>query len=178
MTSIPWIMMDHSDKTTFFDLEEHILDVHIEGKRYNKRVAIKFEIITYINITTKPAYGFSHPKSFVMLGSAVGKMIWSKGLSASQKLLRKHSTIHGLNSSLKKCLKKYCWITTKLGPRLHRNLTEEWWSTLYEFWPFLLITHYSCLESWNIFTYYPSKPMYNWMKWLRLLGADTSYLLQ
>ena len=33
--------------------------------------------------------------------------------------------INGLKSSLKKCLKKHRWITTKLGPRLHQNLTEE-----------------------------------------------------
>ena len=45
--------------------------------------------------------------------------------SLTKKLLRKHYTINGLKSSLKKCLKKHRWITAKLGPRLHQNLTEE-----------------------------------------------------
>ena len=45
--------------------------------------------------------------------------------SLTKKLLWKHYTINGLKSSLKKCLKKHLWITTKLGPRLHQNLTEE-----------------------------------------------------
>ena len=35
------------------------------------------------------------------------------------KILHKHYTINGLKSSLKKCLKKHRWITTKLGLRLH-----------------------------------------------------------
>ena len=43
----------------------------------------------------------------------------------TKKLLRKHYTINGLKSSLKKCLKKHRWIMTKLGPRLHQNFTEE-----------------------------------------------------
>ena len=45
--------------------------------------------------------------------------------SLTKKLLQKHYTINGLKSSVKKCLKEHRWITTKLGPRLHQNLTEE-----------------------------------------------------
>ena len=115
----------NDDKATFLDLEEQLKDAWIEVKTYDKRDAFKFEIINYPdlsgNIPTKPAYGV-----FVMLGSAVKKDdLLQRVKSLTKKLLWKHYTINGLKSSLKKCLKKHRWITTKLGPRLHQNLTEE-----------------------------------------------------
>ena len=58
--------------------------------------------------------------------------------SLTKKLLRKHYTINGLKSSLKKSLEKHRWIMTKRCPRLHQNLTEEWRSTFSEFWNFLI----------------------------------------
>ena len=39
------------------------------------------------------------------------------------------------------------------------------------FWNFLIITYHSYWESYDVSTYYTSKQMYNWMKWLHLLGG-------
>ena len=57
----------NDDKATFLDLEEQIKD------------ALTFLVISLPNQHME----FSYPKSFVMLGSAVRKMICSKGLRAS-----------------------------------------------------------------------------------------------
>ena len=79
----------NDDKATFLDLEEQIKDACIEVKTYDKRDAFKFEIINYPDLSgislPNQHMEFSHPKSFVMLGSAVRMMICSKGLRASPK---------------------------------------------------------------------------------------------
>ena len=118
------------DKATFLDLEEQIKDACIEVKTYDKRDALKFEIINYPdlsgNIPTKPAYGVftSQVIRYARICSKKVDLL-ERVKSLTKKLLWKHYTINGLKSSLKKCLKKHRWITTKLGPRLHQNLTEE-----------------------------------------------------
>ena len=120
----------NDDKATFLDLEEQIKDACIEVKTYDKRDAFKFEIINYPdlsgNIPTKPAYGVftSQVIRYARICSKKADLL-ERVKSLTKKLLRKHYTINGLKSSLKKCLKKHRWITTKLGPRLHQNLTEE-----------------------------------------------------
>ena len=120
----------NDDKATFLDLEEQIKDACIEVKTYDKRDAFKFEIINYPdlsgNIPTKPAYGVftSQVIRYARICSKKVDLL-ERVKSLTKKLLRKHYTINGLKSSLKKCLKKHRWITTKLGPRLHQNLTEE-----------------------------------------------------
>ena len=120
----------NDDKATFLDLEEQIKDACIEVKTYDKRDAFKFEIINYPdlsgNIPTKPAYGVftSQVIRYARICSKKVDLL-ERFKSLTKKLLRKHYTINGLKSSLKKCLKKHRWITTKLGPRLHQNLTEE-----------------------------------------------------
>ena len=109
---------------------DEIKDACIEVKTYDKRDASKFEIINYPdlsgNIPTKPAYGVftSQVIRYARICSKKGDLL-ERVKSLTKKLLRKHYTINGLKSSLKKCLKKHRWITTKLGPRLHQNLTEE-----------------------------------------------------
>ena len=55
----------------------------------------------------------------------------------------------------------------KTSPEPHRRIMIN----IPGIWTFLLITHYSCLECWKFFTYYSSKHMYIWMKWLWLLGG-------
>ena len=120
----------NDDKATFLDLEEQIKDACIEVKTYDKRDAFKFEIINYPdlsgNIPTKPAYGVftSQVIRYARICSKKVDLL-ERVKSLTKKLLRKHYTMNGLKSSLKKCLKKHRWITTKLGPRLHQNLTEE-----------------------------------------------------
>ena len=120
----------NDDKATFLDLEEQIKDACIEVKTYDKRDAFKFEIINYPdlsgNIPTKPAYGVftSQVIRYARICSKKVDLL-ERVKSLTKKLLRKHYTINGLKSSLKKCLKKHRWITTKLGPRLHQNLTEN-----------------------------------------------------
>ena len=120
----------NDDKATFLDLEEQIKDACIEVKTYDKRDAFKFEIINYPdlsgNIPTKPAYGVftSQVIRYARICSKKVDLL-ERVKSLTKKLLRKHYTISGLKSSLKICLKKHRWITTKLGPRLHQNLTEE-----------------------------------------------------
>ena len=100
----------------------------IKVKTYDERDAFKFEIINYPdlsgNIPTKPAYEVFTSQVIRRICSKKGDLL-ERVKSLSKKLLRKHYTINGLKSSLKKCLKKHRWITTKLGPRLHQNLTEE-----------------------------------------------------
>ena len=78
------------------------------------------------NIPTKPAYGVftSQVICYARICSKKDDLL-ERVKSLTKKLLRKHYTINGLKSSLKKCLKKHRWIMTKLGPRLHQNLTEE-----------------------------------------------------
>ena len=114
----------NDDKATFLDMEEQIKDACIEVKTHDKRDAFKFEIINYPdlsgNILTKPAYGV-----FTSQAIRYARICSKKGDLLTKKLLRKHYTINGLKSSLKKCLKQHHWITTKLGPRFHQNLTEE-----------------------------------------------------
>ena len=74
----------------------------------------------------KPAYGVftSQVIRYARIGSKKDDLL-GRVKSLTKKLVWKHYTINGLKSSLKKCLKKHHWITTKLGPRLHQNLTEE-----------------------------------------------------
>ena len=120
----------NDDKATFLDLGEQIKNACIAVKTYDKRDAFKFEIINYPdlsgNITTKPAYGVSTSQviHYARICSKKDDLL-ERVKSLTKKLLWKHYTINGLKSSLKKCLKKHCWIMTKLGPRLHQNLTEE-----------------------------------------------------
>ena len=120
----------NDDKATFLDLKEQIKDACIVVKTYDKRDAFKFEIINYPDLSgdipTKPAYGVftSQVIRYARICSKKGDLL-ERVKSLTKKLLRKHYTINGLKSSLKKCLKKHRWITTKLGPRLHQNLTEE-----------------------------------------------------
>ena len=120
----------NDDKATFLDLEEQIKDACIEVKIYDKRDAFKFEIINYPdlygNIPTKPAYGIftSQVIRYARVCSKKDDLL-KRVKSPTKKLLRKRYTTNGLKSSLKKCLKKHRWITAKLGPRLHQNLTEE-----------------------------------------------------
>ena len=119
----------NDDKATFLDLEEQIKDACIEVKTYDKRDAFKFEIINYPdlsgNIPTNQHMEFSHTKSSYARICSKKDDLLERVKSLTKKLPRKHYTINGLKSSLKKCLKKHRWITTKLGPRLHQNLTEE-----------------------------------------------------
>ena len=110
----------NDDKATFLDLEEQIKDACIEVKTYDKRDAFKFEIINYSdlsgNIPTKPAYGVftSQVIRYARICSKKVDLL-ERVKSLTKKLLRKHYTINGLKSSLKKCLKKHRWITTKLN---------------------------------------------------------------
>ena len=123
----------NDDKATFLDLEEQIKDVCIKVKTYDKRDAFKFEIINYLdlssniptNIPTKPAYGvfISQVIRCARICSKKDDLL-ERVKSLTKKLLQKHYTINGLKSSLKKYLKRHRWITTKLGSRLHQNLTE------------------------------------------------------
>ena len=116
----------NDDKATFIDLEEQIKDACIEVKTYDRRDAFKFEIINYLdlsgNIPTKPAYGVftSQVNRYARICSKKGDM-----LERVKSLTKIYYRNTGLKSSLKKCLKKHRWIMTKLGPRLHQNLTEE-----------------------------------------------------
>ena len=104
--------------------------IHLVRPSVRPSDAFKFEIINYPdlsgNIPTKPAYGVftSQVIRYARICSKKGDLL-ERVKSLTKKLLRKHYTINGLKSSLKKCLKKHRWITTKLGPRLHQNLTEE-----------------------------------------------------
>ena len=80
----------NDDKATFLHLEEQIKDVCIKVKTYDKREmhsSLKLLInLTFLVISLPNQHmEFSHPKSFVMLGSAVRKMICSKRLKASPK---------------------------------------------------------------------------------------------
>ena len=120
----------NDDKATFLGLEEQIKDACIEVKTYDKRDAFTFEIINYPdlsgNIPTNPAYGVmtSQVIRYARIYSKKGDWL-ERVKSLTKNYYGNNYTINGLKSSLKKCLKKHRWITTKLGPRLHQNLTEE-----------------------------------------------------
>ena len=101
---------------------------------------------------------FSHPKSFVMLGSAVRKMICSKGLRAPQK-----TTTEKLHHQWPLVITEEMSEETSLdhdqtgpktSPEPHRRITEphrtsQKYNYLHSmnFWNFLIISYHSYWES-------------------------------
>ena len=136
--------------------------------------AFKFEIINYPdlsgNIPTKPAYGVftSQVIRYARICSKKADLL-ERVKSLTKKLLRKHYTINGLKSSLKKLSEETSLDHDQTGPKTspepHRRIAD----------PHRRIT-INILEILELpifayHTYYTSKHMYNWMKWLRLLGG-------
>ena len=141
----------NDDEATFIDLEEQIKDACIKVKTYDKRDAFKFEIINYPdlsgNIPTKPAYGV-FTSQIIRYGRICSKKgdLLERVKSLTKKLLRKHYTINGLKSSLKKCLKKHRWIMTKLGQNFtrtsqknNRTSQKNYYQHSRNFWNFLFL---------------------------------------
>ena len=60
---------------------------------------------------------------------------------------------------------------TRTSQKNNRTSQKNNYQHSRNFWNFLFITYHSYWESYNVSTYYTSKQMYNWMKWLRLLGG-------
>ena len=161
----------NDDKATFLDLEEQIIDACIEVKTYDKRDAFKFEIIKYHdlsgNVPTKPAYGVFI--SQVISYSRICRMIWSKCLRASSKNYYGNTTPsmasshfwrnvwRNITGSRPNLAQGFTGTSQKNNDQHSRNFGPS---------PLLLVT-----PAGN--TYYSSKQMHNWMKWLQLLQGLT-----
>ena len=113
---------------------------------------------------------FSHPKSFVMLGSAVRKVICSKGLRASPKNYYGNTTPSMASShhwrnvwrNIAGSRPNWAQDFTRTSQKNNRTSQMNYCQHSRNFWNFPFFTYH---------TYYTSKQMYNWMKWLRLLGG-------
>ena len=114
---------------------------------------------------------FSHPKSFVMLGSAVRKVICSKGLRASPKNYCGNTTPSMASShhwrnvwrNIAGSRPNWAQDFTRTSQKNNRTAQKNFYQHSRNFWNFFFFFTYH--------TYYTSKQMYNWMKWLWLLGG-------
>ena len=108
---------------------------------------------------------FSHPKSFVMLGSAVRKMICSKGLRASPKNYYGNTTPSMASShhwrnvwrNITESRPNWAQDFTRTSQKNNRTSQKKNYQHSRNFWIFLIITYHSNWESYNPFTYYTSK---------------------
>ena len=115
----------------------------------------------------------------VMLGSAVRKMICSKRLRASPKNYYGNTTPSMASShhwknvcrNIAGSWPNWAQDFTRTSQKNNRTSQKDNYQHSRNFWNFLIITYHSYWESENVSTYYTSKQMYNWMKWLQLLRA-------
>ena len=86
----------NDDKATFLDLEEQIKMPASKLRHMTKEMHSSLKLLialTFLAISLPNQHmEFSHPKSFVMLGSAVRKVICPKGLRASPKNYYRNTT--------------------------------------------------------------------------------------
>ena len=100
---------------------------------------------------------FSHPKSFVMLGSVVRKMICSKGLRASPK--KTTETLHHqwpqviTEEMSEETSLDHDQTGTKTSPEPHRTSQKNYYQHSKNFWNFLVHSYW---ESQNVSTYVSS----------------------